>query len=91
MMSSRFDSGSILVRPQKPWTSFFYSSMNGLGLKTLVSSMAEQSTQHITTHMQLVPLDHASHNQFHTTYTTPTCQDDQAASPTLSSFSLLTT
>ena len=36
-MSSRFDPGSISVRPQKPWTCPFYGSMNGLSLKTLVS------------------------------------------------------
>ena len=34
-MSSRFNPGSTLVRPQKPWTSSFYGSMNGPGLKTL--------------------------------------------------------
>ena len=36
MTSSRFDPGSTSVRPQKPWTSPFYGSMNGPGLKTLV-------------------------------------------------------
>ena len=35
MTSSRFDPGSTSVRPQKPWTSPFYGSMNGPGLKTL--------------------------------------------------------
>ena len=35
MTSSRFDPGSTSVRPQKPWTSSFYGSMNGPGLKTL--------------------------------------------------------
>ena len=36
MTSSRFDPGSTSVRPQKPWTSPFYGSMNGPGLKTLL-------------------------------------------------------
>ena len=36
MMSSRFDSGSTSVRPQKPRISPFYSSMNGLGFKTMI-------------------------------------------------------
>ena len=36
MMSSWFDPCSTLVRPQKPWTSPFYSSMNGSDLKTLL-------------------------------------------------------
>ena len=35
MTSSRFDPGLTSVRPQNPWTSPFYGSMNGLGLKTL--------------------------------------------------------
>ena len=35
MMSSRFDPGSTSVRPQNPWTSPFYDSMNGPDLKTL--------------------------------------------------------
>ena len=35
MTSSRFDPDSTSVRPQKPWTSPFYGSMNGPGLKTL--------------------------------------------------------
>ena len=35
MTSSRFDFGSTLVRPQKPWTSPFYGSMNGQGFKTM--------------------------------------------------------
>ena len=35
MTSSRFDPSSTSVRPQKPWTSLFYGSMNGPGLKTL--------------------------------------------------------
>ena len=34
--SSRFDPGSTSARPQNPWTSPFYGSMNGPGLKTLV-------------------------------------------------------
>ena len=33
---SRFDPGSTSVRPQNPWTSPFYGSMNGPGLKTLI-------------------------------------------------------
>ena len=36
MTSSRFDPGLTSVRPQKPWTSPFYGSMNGPGLKTLL-------------------------------------------------------
>ena len=39
MTLSRFDPGLTSVRPQKPRTSPFYSSMNGPGLKTLVPSM----------------------------------------------------
>ena len=39
MTSSRFDPGSTSVRPQKPWTSPFYGSMNGPGLKTLGKSV----------------------------------------------------
>ena len=39
MMSSRFDLDSISVWPQKPWSSLFYGSMNGPGLKTLASAM----------------------------------------------------
>ena len=35
MTSSRFDPGSTSIRPQKPWTSPFYGSMNGPGMKTL--------------------------------------------------------
>ena len=35
--SSQFDPGSTSVRPQNPWTSPFYGSMNGPGLKTLFS------------------------------------------------------
>ena len=35
MMLSLFDPGSTLVRPQKPWTSFFYDSMNSLNFKTM--------------------------------------------------------
>ena len=38
MMSSRFDPGLTSVRPQKPWTSPFYGSINGLDLKTLLHS-----------------------------------------------------
>ena len=38
MTLSRFDPGSTSIRPQKPWTSPFYSSMNGPGLKTLNST-----------------------------------------------------
>ena len=38
MISSRLDPSSTLVRPQKPWTSPFYVSMNGSGLKTLHST-----------------------------------------------------
>ena len=37
MTSSRFDPGSTSVRPQKPWTSSFYGSMNGPDLKTLAT------------------------------------------------------
>ena len=33
--SSRFNPCSTSVRPQNPWTSPFYGSMNGPGLKTL--------------------------------------------------------
>ena len=36
MKSSRFDSSSSSVRPQKLWTSPFYSSMNSPSLKTLL-------------------------------------------------------
>ena len=36
MTSLQFDPSSTSVRPQKPWTSLFYGSMNGPGLKTLV-------------------------------------------------------
>ena len=36
MTSSRFDPGSTSVRPQKPWTSSFYGSMNSPSLKTLL-------------------------------------------------------
>ena len=36
MTSSRFNPGSTSVRPQKPWTSSFYGSMNSPGLKTLL-------------------------------------------------------
>ena len=36
MMLSWFDPCSTLVRPQKPWTSFFYGLMNGPDLKTLL-------------------------------------------------------
>ena len=36
MTSSRFDPGSTSIRPQKPWISPFYGSMNGSGLKTLI-------------------------------------------------------
>ena len=36
MTSSRFNPSSTLVRPQKSWTSPFYDSMNGPGLKTLM-------------------------------------------------------
>ena len=43
MTSSRFDPGSTSVRPQKPWTSPFYGSMNGPGLKTLVSGAGRWS------------------------------------------------
>ena len=39
MTSSRFDPGSTSVRPQKPWTSPFYGSMNGPGLKTLIQHL----------------------------------------------------
>ena len=35
MTLSQFDSGLTSVRPQKSWTSFFYSSINSLSLKTL--------------------------------------------------------
>ena len=35
MTSSRFDPDSTSVQPQKPWISPFYSSLNGLGFKTL--------------------------------------------------------
>ena len=35
MTSSRFDPGSTSVRPQNPWTSPFYGSINGPGLKTM--------------------------------------------------------
>ena len=38
MTSLRFDSSSTSVRPQKPWTSPFYGSMNGPNLKTLLIS-----------------------------------------------------
>ena len=38
MTSSRFDPGSTSVRPQNPWTSPFYGSMNGPGLKTLMTT-----------------------------------------------------
>ena len=38
MTSSRFDLGSTPIRPQNPWTSPFYSSMNGSGLKTLMKT-----------------------------------------------------
>ena len=37
MTSSRFDPGSTSVRPQNPWTSPFYGSINGPGLKTMTS------------------------------------------------------
>ena len=40
MTSLRFDPGSTSIRPQKPWTSPFYGSMNDPGLKTLFSSTA---------------------------------------------------
>ena len=36
MTSSRFDPGWTSIRPQKPWTSLIYGSMNGPGLKTLL-------------------------------------------------------
>ena len=42
MTSSRFDPGSTSVRPQKPWTSSFYGSMNGPGLKTLIIFTKDQ-------------------------------------------------
>ena len=35
MMLSLFDPDSTLVRPQKPWTSSFYDSMNSLNFKTM--------------------------------------------------------
>ena len=37
MTSSRLDPGSTSVRPQNPWTSPFYGSINGPGLKTMTS------------------------------------------------------
>ena len=48
--SSRFDPSSTSVRPQNPWTSPFYGSMNGPGLKTLLnrSDLKKCSTQRLT-------------------------------------------
>ena len=48
MTSSRFDPGSTSVRPQKPWTSPFYGSMNGPGLKTLVAETKEKAPKNAT-------------------------------------------
>ena len=39
MTSPRFDPGSTSVRPRKPWTSPFYSSINGPSFKTLLSKL----------------------------------------------------
>ena len=52
MTSSRFDPGSTSICPQKPWTSPFYGSMNGPGLKTLCLTRHELSCQ-ILTHLHL--------------------------------------
>ena len=38
MTLSRFDLNSIPIKPQKPWTSSFYDSLNNPGFKTIVST-----------------------------------------------------
>ena len=45
MTLSWFDLGSTLVRPQKPWTSPFYGSMNGPDLKTLFGARIKGVTK----------------------------------------------
>ena len=65
--SSRFNPGSTLVRPQKPLTSLFYGSLNGLCFKTLVVGtivfhyllLVERKSRHtlyLTTFVKLIYL-----------------------------------